>query len=223
VDDGIPLELTVQQLVFHGPPGRLFGVSFVWSSDNSEEGQRWSERIASLGTNVMNTVAVTNIPDWITANGSLVPTSVYGNSRTHSLHHVTPEVAQVVGRNLAKMLPDPGCMFTVHQLRGPSASSNNNNTVFAAREPHYMLEILGYSTTEENKQTTEQWASTFADEVQQETDGKNILPYAYVSLDPADKALPDRIFGSHVQDVLALKKKHDPEDVFTLAVPRLKK
>jgi hypothetical protein len=86
-----------------------------------------------------------------------------------------------------------------------------------------MLEILGYSTSEENKQTTEQWASAFADEVQPETDVKNILPSAYVSLDPTDKAFPDRIFGSHVQDVLALKKKHDPENVFTLTVPLLKK
>ncbi|KAH8688736.1 hypothetical protein BGW36DRAFT_442638 [Talaromyces proteolyticus] len=231
LEDGLPSELTIQQLVYNAPPGRLFGVSFFWSSDNTEEGQRWKEKIASLGPVIMNTVALKNIPDWVTEMRALVPSSVYGGgSHTHNLKQITTEAAQVLGRNLSKMPSDPACMFSVHQLRGPSTSHSTNdsnftyknNSVFAEREPHYMLEILGFSTTEENKHVCEQWASDLANQFQQETDTTNILPHAYISLDPINNGNMVRIFGSHAEEVFALKKTYDPDNVFALALPLLK-
>ncbi|KAK9364664.1 hypothetical protein V1509DRAFT_635609 [Lipomyces kononenkoae] len=224
LSDGVPLQLTIQQMAFNAPQGRMFAVSFMWSSDDIEQGQRWCEKIAALGPALMNTVALTTVPDWLAGNGALVPLSVYGSSRTHNLHQMTPDVVEIIGRNLAKMPSDPATMFSIHQLRGPSAAPNNES-VFAAREPHFMLEILGYATAEEDRKGSEQWAVDLWSEVQQ-LDAGNVLPSAYIPLDfleePRQPGALSRLFRSHGQEILALKKKYDPENVFDLTVPRLK-
>lgn len=62
-NDGIPLELTVQQMAINTLAGRLFRVSFVWSSDNIADSQCWCEKIAALRTMIVNTVMATIIPD----------------------------------------------------------------------------------------------------------------------------------------------------------------
>lgn len=220
LDEGLPLELTLQQMAVNSPSGRLFGVSFVWSSDDTEEGQQWSKRIASLGTVLMNTVAATTLPDWLASNGALVPSRVYGSSRTHNLYHVTPQVTEVLGRNLAKMPSDLATMFSIHQLRGPGATPHDDS-IFASREPHFMLEVLGFSTKEETKAESEQWASDLADDVQKNTDAGNILPQAYISLALLDQASLSKFYGPYAQEVLALKKRYDPDGVFSLTVPKL--
>ena len=218
LDDGLPLELTVQQIAFNPPTGRAFGVIFVWSGNDIEEGQRWKEKIASLSPVVMDTVAVTTIPDWFSANAGLVASSVYGSSGTHILRLITPEVAAAIGRSLVEMPFDPVTMFTIHQLRGPSAAPDNTS-VFAMREPHFMLEIMGCVTKEESKQESKQWISHTSNNVQQ-TDSSNILPNVYISLYPEYEEL-SKFFGSHVEEILALKGKFDPQNVFSLTVPRL--
>lgn len=167
LDDGLPLELTIQQIAFNPPTGRAFGVIYVWSGDNIEEGQRWKEKNASLSPVVMNTVAV-----------------------------------------------------TIHQLRGPSAAPDNNS-VFAMREPHFMLEIMGCVTREESRQEAKQWISHTSKNIQQ-TDSSNILPNVYISLCPESEepAGLSKFFGSHVEETIALKEKFDPENVFSLTVPK---
>ncbi|KAE8146650.1 hypothetical protein BDV25DRAFT_46997 [Aspergillus avenaceus] len=223
-DEGIPLELTVQQICFNAPPGRVYGVIFVWSGDDLEEGKRWNERISSLGPVVMNTVAVTTVPEYYAGNAGLVPNSAYGSTRTLNIRRTTPEVARAIGSSLAKMPSDPVTMLSVHQLRGPSAAPKENS-VFGTREPHFMLEIIGCATAQEVREFSEEWAAHVVNAVQQ-TDSANILSTVYASLYPLGKGCQsstlNKIFGSHTQEILALKDRYDPENVFSLTVPELK-
>ncbi|KAA8644054.1 FAD-binding oxidoreductase [Aspergillus tanneri] len=179
LEKGIPPQLTIQQAVFNAPHGRLFAAILAWSGDNIEEGKHWSDQIASLGPLLMNTVAETTIPDWFAGSAALVPLSVYGSSRTLNVNHITPELAEAIARNLPTLPSDPGTMISIHQLRGPSAAPKDNS-VFGAREPHYMLEILGYATVEDRKNEAEKWASDIADAVSK-TEAGNILPTTYIS------------------------------------------
>jgi hypothetical protein len=222
--DGIPAQLTLQQLCFNAPPGRVFAVSFMWSSDNIEEGKRWSEKIASLDKVLMNTVSANTIPEWFSANGALIPRTMYGTSRTRNVYQLTPEVVETLGRHLEKMPSDPGAMFSIHQSRVSSAHPQSNS-VFASREPHFMLEILGYSS-QENSEESETWAIDLWEDIQK-TDNKNFLGSTYISLDvweeePSQPKTLSRFFGSHADEVIELKKKYDPQNVFELTVPRLK-
>ncbi|KAE8329396.1 hypothetical protein BDV39DRAFT_47599 [Aspergillus sergii] len=220
--NGIPKQLTVQQAVFNAPPGRVFAVLVAWSGEDIEEGKRWSNQIASLAPLLMSTVAETTIPEWFTGNAALVPSHVYGSSRTLNLHNVTPEVAEAIGRNLTTLPSDPGTMISVHQLRGPSAAPKDNS-VFATREPHYMLEILGFAAVEDRKGESEKWASDIAEAVSK-TDAGNILPTTYISLYSAPEHAVDpltQFYGSHVEEILSLKKEYDPKAVFHWTVPQL--
>ncbi|PWY92832.1 FAD-binding domain-containing protein [Aspergillus heteromorphus CBS 117.55] len=224
LDTGIPPELYIQQISFNTPHGRVYAVLFVWSSDDTEEGLRWSEKIASLGPVIMNNVAPTGIPGWLTANGAFVPSKMFGISRTQNIRRITPEVAKVLGQTLDRMPSDPGTMFSIQQLRGVSAEAKSNS-VFATREPHLVLEILGFTTEDEAKEESEQWAKRAAEEFQQ-TDPNNTLPTVYISLlntmgvESAD--VLRKAYGPHVPELLALKERIDPENVYSLAVPLLR-
>lgn len=62
------------------------------------------------------------------------------------------KLQHLLGAALIEMPSDPVTMFTIHQLRGPSVAPDNNS-VFAMREPHFMLEIMGCVTREESRHT----------------------------------------------------------------------
>ncbi|RAH69808.1 FAD-binding oxidoreductase [Aspergillus aculeatinus CBS 121060] len=225
-DEGIPDALAVQQIAINAPPGRLFGTIVVWTGDDLDEGKRWADRVAQLGIAIMNTVAPTAIPDWFRGNGAMVPTSVYGSSRTANVRQITPELAETLGASLEKMPADPATMLSVHQLRGPSATPTRDS-VFAAREPHLMLEILGCVTAEDLQEEAEKWASDMLASVHG-TQAQNLLPGAYVSLHCEGAqtiCVEDRVkklFGEFADEVVALKEKHDPKNLFAHAVPKLK-
>lgn len=222
---GLPKQLTLQQIVFNGPHGRVFGVAFTWSSEEIEEGRRWREKIASLGTVIMNTVDETTIPKWYTGNAALVPPALYGYSRTHNVKEMTQEVVECIGRGLGKMPADPGTMCSIHQLRNSSENATGHS-VFAAREPHFMVEIMGCAITAENVEIAEQWAANIWKDVHN-TDSNNILHRTYISLDCVEGSLEldtlTKYYGVHTRDILTAKKHYDPENVFGLTVPRLDK
>ncbi|KAL2842916.1 FAD-binding domain-containing protein [Aspergillus pseudoustus] len=227
--EGLPAQATVQRVVFNTPRGRVFAITFVWSGSaaESEEGKRWSAKIAALVPCQMNAVVPTTIPKWFASNGAHIPTSVYGSSRTYNLASISNATAEAIGRNLALLPSDPAAMFTVHQLRGPSVDGTLTKplSVFATREPHYMLEILGYATSGVDQGASEAWAAQMAAEIELAGQG-DILPTAYVSLygpgptESPDKVL-EKVYGSKAEVVRLLKARVDPENTFRLAVPTL--
>lgn len=112
--DGHPKELTPQQMVFNSPQGRLFGVIFTWSSEDTETGRLWCKKIDSLGKSLMNTISETTIPQWHQGNAGLVPAFAYGIYWTHNLHEITPEIAACLGSHLEKMPEDPCTLSSIH-------------------------------------------------------------------------------------------------------------
>ncbi|GKZ32400.1 hypothetical protein AbraIFM66950_001766 [Aspergillus brasiliensis] len=226
--EGLPPPLTLQQIAFNSPHGRVFGVIFTWSHPDLEEGQRWVEKISSLAPLLMSTVAPTTIPEWFAGNGALVPERGYGSPQTHNIRRINPAVAEVIGRHVALMPSDPGTMFSIHQLRGESAGEDverTKNSVFGTREPHYMIEVLGFATDEHGVAASEHWAVNMAKEIALVDEG-NVLPTAYVSVMKLAAVKPGetakKVFGANAEVVRTLKQRFDPEDVFALAVPALK-
>jgi hypothetical protein len=212
-------------MVVNAPHGRFFGVKFTWSGTDIDEGQRWSTRIANLAPVFMNTVAVTTIPDWFAGSRALTPESVYGSCFTRNVKAITPGVAEAIGRSFARMPNDPGAMLSIHQLRGPSAEKQSHASVFVTREPHYMFELLGFSTTESLTEESRDWAARLYEDILH-ADSENVLPTAYVSLcnevqAPSPKDLLVTSYGSKAEVVRELKKKFDPENLFRLTVPVL--
>lgn len=98
----------------------------MWSSEDAEEGWGWGEKIASLGNLIMNTISETKIPEWYVQDAALIPSNVYGSSRSQSLFQMAPDLAEVIGRQLQKMPTDPGTMFSVKPLIATPYSHRGN-------------------------------------------------------------------------------------------------
>ncbi|GFF23999.1 6-hydroxy-D-nicotine oxidase [Aspergillus udagawae] len=224
--DPLPPQLTIQQIVINSPSaGRLLAAIFVWSSPDTTTGHAWAAKIADLAPTLANTVAETTIPSLLASTDALVPSTTYGAPSTHSIRRITPAVAETIGQYLATMPSDPGTMFSIHQLRGQSATQQNHLNVFAAREPHYMLEILGYAAEETLSAEAMEWAVQMARGIER-VDPGNVLPTAYISLyNTAAAASSDevlrRVYGDKAEVVRVLKRGFDPGNVFRLTVPSL--
>ncbi|GIC87658.1 FAD-binding oxidoreductase [Aspergillus udagawae] len=224
--DPLPPQLTIQQIVINSPSaGRLLAAIFVWSSPDTTTGHAWAAKIADLAPTLANTVAETTILSLLASTDALVPSTTYGAPRTHSIRRITPAVAETIGQYLATMPSDPGTMFSIHQLRGPSATQQKHLNVFAAREPHYMLEILGYAAEETLSAEAMEWAVQMARGIER-VDPGNVLPTAYISLyNTAAAASSDevlrRVYGDKAGVVRDLKRGFDPGNVFRLTVPSL--
>ena len=199
--------------------GKVFGVIFVWSSPDLEEGRVYLDKIAALGKVVENTVAEKTVPEWQTESSALVPPHVYGGDRTVSVRKLTEQVNQIISRNIGKIPLDSGTGFSIHECRGPSAVANPGS-VFGSREPHFVMELIGSAVNLSSFNASQAWAATFREELLQ-VRRDNLLPGTYISLTkPGDTPVPN-IYGSKYQTLLALKREFDPRDVFNLAVPRL--
>lgn len=182
-----------------------------------ELGQTYLDKVAALGRETMRTVKGMTVQEWMEINKGLVPYGVYGHDTSVTVRNVTDEIAEVIGRNLAKMPSDPSTQFSVHELRGPSTNSDEGS-VFRARDPHYIIELLGNVSKPANIDASNAWITTFREELRQ---CKGVLPRDYISLTrPSDTTL-DRLYGSELSTLYALKKRYDPNGVFNLSVPRL--
>ncbi|KAJ5740601.1 D-lactate dehydrogenase [Penicillium malachiteum] len=229
----LPSQLSLQRISFHSPHGLAFAFLFAWlgidTEENLGEGQRWSQRIASLGPAKMNMVKPTTIPEWISGAGVHVPKAVYGSASTCSLSHITPEVADAIGSNLVHLPANAGAMLTIHHLRGPSAEPQKpgRDSMFGLRQPHFMLEFLGYSVEPEKQDESESWANKFAADVEKAASSSgSLLPISYISLYPSTRSSSSaewvkKVYGDSAALLYELKASFDPENLFKHTVPSL--
>lgn len=224
--ESIPPQLTLQRIAFNSPHGRTFAVIFVWSGSNIEEGQRWSEKIAGLGPVVANAASLKTIPEWFTGTSALVPNTGSGAAYSFNASEISTAMAESIGRSLDRMPADPGTMFSIHQLRGPSTTEGSRGlpSVFESRVPHYMVELIGFSTNNSMAEISRTWAAQAEQEARQADPGF-VLSTAYVSIfnttgfSPAEVLV--KTYGSAIQTLQHLKTTFDPENLFNLALPSL--
>jgi hypothetical protein len=213
---GLPSPLYVQQLVINTPHGKVFAASFFWGSDDHETGQACLAKVAALGHAVMNTVGSNTLAEFLQMMKTAVPPNAYGSIETISIRDLTPEAIEIMARNIERMPSTNGTSFSMHELRGPSASPNADS-VFGSREPHMMLEIITAVAERKDLKEAQEWAGSFIEEMRK-TDGGNILPGTYISLTPPGSNSFRNIFGTSYEPLLDMKRKYDPEGTFRLAL-----
>jgi len=133
---------------------------------------------------------------------------------------MSEEATTVIARNLERMPATVGAALSIHELRAQSASPQPNS-VFTAREPHFVLELIGAVAKLEDAKDAVDWITTFWEEMKK-IDPENILESTYISLTPPEHLDLSKIYGSNLETIKDLKREYDPENVFNFAIPRIK-
>ena len=213
-----PSSLGVTPFVLNHPQlGRTMIVNFLWPSDDKETGMEWLGRICALGPVISNTVTEMKITALTEMNQAMVPYGVWGGDRTVSLRTVSESTAKIIGTHVEKMPSDGANGFVIHEVRGPS-SKVDDSSVFGIREPHYMLELIGSVLDKANMEGSQNWITEFYRELKRTGE---TMKFEYLSLSKPGDVLVSDVFGSNWEFLMDLKRKHDPEGVFDMAVPRL--
>ncbi|KAL4798603.1 FAD-binding domain-containing protein [Aspergillus venezuelensis] len=220
VDEGIPQCLGLMQAVVPLPSPTL-AVFFSWNSPDHTEGRKWLDKISSLAPVMVNTVAPITPLAFMAEVSKFVPKSTQGRMYTISLREITDEVAAVIGEYTAKIPSDPHILFDVHQLRKESPSAQPNaDSVFIAREPHYVVEICTIVADAKNLEGALAWGREFQQALQK-TDAANILPASYLSFLPRDEVEHEKIFAGELEFLKQLKGRTDKKNVFKAAISYL--
>ncbi|TGO55453.1 hypothetical protein BCON_0092g00370 [Botryotinia convoluta] len=214
---GLPLQLTVQQTIFPSSQGQVFGIQFMWASEDIGTGRQLLAHIKLLAPVSQNEVVSTTISQWMDSNTG-IRASGYGKPLTLSVRSITPEIATVLARN-SKRLPGDCLGFSMQELRGISTKTDLT-AVFGAREPHFMLEILPIVSDMKSLEDANRWGENFLGELNR-TNPENILEGTYISLTRQSELSLAKIYGPNYGNLLELKWMYDPNDVFSLAIPKL--
>lgn len=208
----LPPQLGVQQSVVNTPQGKSIGIGFVWSSEDTEMGSVYLKQFLNLGEILHNRVQPLTVPEWLEISGSLPPKSCYGAICCVRVRQETLEVEEVLARMAEVMPDDPATLFSVHEVRGISAQPKSNS-VFLARENHFLIECIGTSSTAAGAEISWKWAR----EIQAALNAisaENIVPGAYLPLTPPREVDPAQVYGQHWQRLRTLKEQHDPKNIF---------
>jgi hypothetical protein len=216
-EKAIPAALYVQPFGIELPGvGKVLLVAATWVGQDQEEGNRWTEKIASLGSCVMKLSKPTTLLSYCEENEKLVAWGSHGRVHTISFKRYTPETVAVLAK-YTSLLPGGGTAISNHILRSPQPSERS---VFGNQTSHHMIELCSTTADPTLEKRADDWARAAQKELL-ENDPDNVLKSRYIALvDKEDRDLR-MVYGLHYDTLLALKKKYDPDNVFKYAVPRL--
>jgi hypothetical protein len=196
--------------------GKVLAIGGTWADADQEEGKKWFAKIAALGNCLMNNPEPKSVSAYVAFNESLLVYGSYGRGYTLNIDKYTPKTAEVLAK-YTNLIPGGGIAVSLHSLRAPAASKES---VFGSRVDHIMVELVSMTPVQDLEIKGAEWSRDFIRELR-ESDPDNVLESSYVSLLGEDDSDYKKIYGSHYDRLVALKKKYDPENVFKYAVPRL--
>lgn len=213
----LPSALQIQLFAMDFPGmGKVLAAIVTWVSDDHEEGRKFIDQIAGFGNCVVNMTEAKAASKYAEDNEKLVAFGVYGRSYTMNLKKWTPASVSTLAK-YSHSVPGGSAMISIHSLRSPKP---NDESVFGAREDHHMVEIVSMTSDPALKSETASWGQGLLRELR-EQDAANILDSAYISLLDYEDADLKKIYGRHLDTLISLKKKYDPENVFKHAAPKL--
>ncbi|OTA55873.1 FAD-binding domain-containing protein [Hypoxylon sp. EC38] len=213
----IPRALQLQLFGIELPNmGKVFAIGATWADADHEEGKKWINKIASLGNCLVNNPEPRSVAAYCEFNERFITYGSYGRGYTLNVEKYTPKTAEILAKYTAS-LPGGGIAISLHMLRAPEP---NENSVFGPRVEHHMIELVTPTPVKDLEAKGAEWAHELMRELR-ENDPENIMESAYVSLLDNEDSDYRKIYGSHFDTLVALKKKYDPDNVFKYAVPRL--
>lgn len=204
---------------FNMPQGVAVAAMYVWNGPASGESKKWQDTIAGLGNCVMQQVTSTTPLGALSANDALLPAQMALHSETVSLSRLTPSAIAAIAE-AAAALPRAavGAGVVVHSLLAPSPSVGpREGSTFLCREPHFMVEIIGGSAAPGAAGEAAAWAEAAWARL---SVAGGAIDASYYPLTGA-RGDVKKIFGKHLDALVALKKEVDPNNILKYASPQL--
>lgn len=207
-----PDELTVLSGMLCGPDGNPAVFLFPAFGGDHRCGEAAVDTLAKLGTPLTAQVAPMTYREWLALFDAWGVRGRCWAIRTRTVAGYTPGVIDALleaGRSL--MLPPSG--ISIHHCHGASTRVAPDETAFANRRPHFVVEIVAGWETGDGA-TRRAWADAVSAAL-----APHALPGGYQNLlGPDDHDQIANAYGENVFRLVAAKKHYDPDGVFT-AIP----
>jgi hypothetical protein len=214
---GAPDELTVMTGFLPGPGGRpsVFLCPF-WCGTDLAAGERAVTRLRSLGHPVVDQVTAMPYPAALGMfDGSMVDGNHYLLRTRWSAELSTTAVDALVAG--AAEITSPYSALFVNRFHGAAARVAPDATAFAQRASHQVVEVIAAWPSGGSSERHRAWADSVAQALDPVA-----LPGGYPNLlGPDDDPRARDSFGANLDRLLAAKRRYDPGNVFSCAIPAL--
>jgi len=207
-----PDELTVQSGLFPGPDGQpTFLLAPAWSGDLAA-GEQVVDALMKLGKPLATQVAPMTYGEMLGQWDAHVVGGLHWAVRTRTLAGFTPETIDALVE-AGRTRTSPQTLLAIHHCHGASTRVPSDETAFATRREHFMVEIVaGWPPGDGTAHRA--WADAVS---------AALAPYALLGgypnlLGPDDREQIADAYGDNATRLLAAKAHYDPDGVFT-AIP----
>jgi FAD/FMN-containing dehydrogenase len=213
-----PDELTVMTGFIQGPDDNLMlFLSPTWSGGLGE-GEPLVAKIANLGTPLSVQIAKMAYEDLLGLFDAQVIDGRHYALQTRWLATLTDDAAAAL-LEAARGATSPFSAIAVHHFHGAASRVPVAETAFAMRQDHLLIEILAAwePTAGDDGAIHRRWACGLSDQL-----APHALPGGYPNLLGADENERVRLaYGANWTRLLQLKRRFDPDNIFTSATPTL--
>lgn len=236
--EGLPPALNPLFSVWNHPRlSRCVVMMVTWASEDHDAGRRWLARLEALATPTpsfssssshspsppgFNTVRAGTLLEGIRVNDASVSPLVYGRCHTATVRGAGIGCADFVCA-IAAHTAAPGAEgvgVALHRLVGPG-TAGDKGAVWGLRQEHTVMEILSTTTDEAAVEVAFDWACglrrAVVDAVPEE-----VVEGGWLAMMPDEEVDLEKVFGAeNYRFLLELKRKWDPNNVFSNTVPKL--
>jgi len=211
-----PDELYIQAGGLSGPDGKLLMFLFpVWSGEPAR-GEEVVARLQRLGTPIVTKVAPMNYADVAGLFDDRIVNGRHHFIRTQWFADLTPEMISTLVKGGAERTT-PLTFIGLQHLHGAATRIAQDATAFGMRRKHFMLDIFAEwePTSKAEGEVHREWASGLARAL-----APFALPGGYANFLTADEhEQVSAAYGSNASRLREVKRRFDPDDVFSSAIP----
>ncbi|OBG93149.1 hypothetical protein A5697_05670 [Mycobacterium sp. E3251] len=207
-----PDEWTVLSGLMSGPDGNpAVFLAPAWSGDLLS-GQAAVDALTKLGTPLSGQVAPMTYREWLSLFDAWDVRGQCWAINTRTIAGYTPEVIDAL-LEIGRTLTPPRSGISIHHCHGASTLVAPDQTAFANRRPHFVVEIIaGWEGGDSVRHRA--WADAASAAL-----APHALPGGYANLlVPGDHEQIANAYGENAIRLVAAKKHYDPDGVFT-AIP----
>ncbi len=211
-----PDELATIPLLCQGPDGALsMMITAMWCGELAQ-GERVMAQLQRLGTPGLAHVNLKTCTEVLDMFESFIVSGRHYTVETRSLPALTPDaVAALITAMENRTSPFSALVW--HHCHGAPTRIPIGETPFAARQEHFMIDIVaGWEADSRGDKTLHrEWARKVSQAL-----APMALPGGYPNMmgPEAHDQIP-YAYGSNLQRLQSLKKRFDPDGIFTSAIP----